>query len=122
MNKQARIIGENLTRLIESRGLTQKELCDALGFSPQTLNTWIKGGAVPRMGKIQVLADYFGVNKTDIIEEHNTNDAFAALSRTDIIKSAFNTSGLFNAQFTDDEIIDVIKYAEFLINKRGQND
>lgn len=119
MDKQARIIGENLTRLIEARGLTQKDVCDALGYSPQTLNTWIKGGAVPRMGKIQRLADYFGVNKTDIIEEHKTETAFDSLSHTDIIKDAFKKSGLLSSELTDDEVIDVVKYAEFVINKRG---
>lgn len=119
MDRQARIISENLTRLIESRGVSQKDVADALGFSPQTLNTWIKGGAVPRMGKIQKLADYFGVKKTDIIEEHKPAEAYEALTASDIIKKAFNDTGYYDCEFTDDEIIEIMQYASFILLKRA---
>ena len=40
----------------------------AIDVSPQTFNTWCKGIALPRMGKVQMLADYFGILKSDLIE------------------------------------------------------
>ena len=48
---------------------TQKEVADAIGVSPQTFNTWCQGIALPRMGKVQLLADYFNIGKTDLIDE-----------------------------------------------------
>ena len=44
-------------------------MADAIDVSPQTFNTWCQGIALPRMGKVQRLADYFGIGKTDLIDE-----------------------------------------------------
>ena len=46
-------------------------------MSPQTFNTWTQGIAIPRMKKIQLLADFFNVEKSDLIDEKtniNTQD------------------------------------------------
>ena len=45
-------------------------MADAIGVSPQTFNTWCQGIALPRMGKVQLLADYFHISKSDLLEEH----------------------------------------------------
>lgn len=67
-DKQKKIFSENLNRYIEVSGKTQLEIARAIGVSPQTFNTWCKGIAIPRMGKVQALADYFHINKSDLIE------------------------------------------------------
>ena len=55
----------------------QAEVAKAIGVSPQTFNTWCRGIAMPRMEKIQLLADYFGIKKSDLIEnKHNYNYEF----------------------------------------------
>ena len=64
-DKQKKIFSENLNRYIEASGKTQLEIARAIGVSPQTFNTWCKGIAIPRMGKVQALADYFRINKSD---------------------------------------------------------
>ena len=58
--------------------LTQKEVADAIGVSPQTFNTWMQGIALPRMGKIQALADYFGIKKSDLIDDKENGYYFDA--------------------------------------------
>ena len=68
-NEQKIIFSRNLLKLLSAQNKTQKEVADAIGVSPQTFNTWCQGIALPRMGKVQKLADYFGVNKSDLIEE-----------------------------------------------------
>lgn len=68
-NEQKIIFSRNLLKLVSAQNKTQKEVADAIGVSPQTFNTWCQGIALPRMGKVQKLADYFGVNKSDLIEE-----------------------------------------------------
>lgn len=73
-NKQQHIFTSNLNRYLEQSNKSQKEVADKIGVSPQTFNTWCKGIAIPRMGKIQALADYFRINKSDLIDEHTTND------------------------------------------------
>jgi len=67
--EQKKIFSKNLNLLLSQRGKTQKEVADAISVSPQTFNTWCQGIALPRMGKVQRLADYFNIEKADLIEE-----------------------------------------------------
>lgn len=68
-DRQRQIFSNNLRRLIDVSGKTQKDVADAIGVSQQIMNVWARGKAIPRMGKIQRLADYFGVEKPDLIDE-----------------------------------------------------
>ncbi len=67
--EQKRIFSKNLSKYLSKYDKTQKEVADAIGVSPQTFNTWCQGIALPRMGKVQALADYFGINKSDLIDD-----------------------------------------------------
>lgn len=67
--EQKKIFSRNLNNYLSLNNKTQKEVADAIGVSPQTFNTWCQGIALPRMGKVQLLADYFNIGKTDLIDE-----------------------------------------------------
>ena len=67
---QKKIFSRNLLRYLSLNNKSQKEVADAIGVSPQTFNTWCQGIALPRMGKVQLLADYFHISKSDLLEEH----------------------------------------------------
>lgn len=67
---QKRIFAKNLNKYLDMHGKTQKEVADTIGVIPQTLNAWCTGQALPRMGKVQALADYFGINKSDLIDDN----------------------------------------------------
>lgn len=68
-DRQRQIFSNNLRRLIDASGKTQKDVADAIGVSQQIMNVWARGKAIPRMGKIQRLADYFGIEKSQLIDE-----------------------------------------------------
>jgi transcriptional regulator with XRE-family HTH domain len=63
------VFANNLNRLIERSGKTKKEIAEVIGVAPSTFNEWTKGKKYPRMGKVEMLANYFGVLKSDLIEE-----------------------------------------------------
>ncbi len=67
--EQKIIFSKNLNKYLSLSNKAQKEVADAIDVSPQTFNTWCQGIALPRMGKVQRLADYFGIGKTDLIDE-----------------------------------------------------
>ena len=69
---QKKIFAKNLLKYLALSGKSQKEVADKIEVSPQTFNTWCQGIALPRMGKIQLLADYFHINKSDLLDEHNS--------------------------------------------------
>ena len=68
-NIYRKIFAKNLRHYLDRENKTQKEVADAIGVSPQTFNTWLQMVALPRMDKVQALADYFGINKSDLLEE-----------------------------------------------------
>lgn len=68
-NKSKEIFSANLENLMISRGIDRNKLCSDLGLKYTTVRDWLKGITYPRIGKIELLADYFGVNKSDLIED-----------------------------------------------------
>lgn len=69
VNEDARIFAKNLNYYINQSGKQQKEIALALKFAPTTFNTWCTGKIMPRMGKVQAIADYFGIQKSDLVED-----------------------------------------------------
>ena len=70
-NKQ--IFSINLKRLMEQKGVSRQDLSNILGVSYFTISDWVNGKKYPRMDKVEMLADYFGVLKSDLIEEKGMN-------------------------------------------------
>lgn len=71
-NKQ--IMASNIKRYMEMKGVTNQQLCDALDFKYTTFMDWIKGVTYPRIGKVEAMANYFGCEKSDLIEEKMTSE------------------------------------------------
>lgn len=68
------VFAKNLKKYIAESGKTQKELADVVGVSAPTFNEWVNGKKFPRIDRIQKLADYFGILKSDLIEEKMTEE------------------------------------------------
>lgn len=66
--EQKRIFARNLDRLIVKSGHTRQEVADALGFNYKTFSGWCNGLSMPTTGKIQLLADFFGVGKSALLD------------------------------------------------------
>lgn len=63
---------KNLSYYMEKSGRSQIEVAEIVGVSKSTFNEWVKGKKYPRIDKIEKLANYFGVLKSDLIEERTT--------------------------------------------------
>ena len=63
------VFAENLKFYIEKSRVTQKDLAKIIGVSAPTMNDWVKGHKFPRIDKIEKLASYFGILKSDLIED-----------------------------------------------------
>jgi len=74
--EQKRIFSKNLNRLLSEYNKSQREVAIAISVSPQTFNTWVNGVALPRMGKVQLLADYFHVPKSALLEERVEDEGY----------------------------------------------
>lgn len=63
------IFANNLKKQMELKGKTRNDICVALGISYFTVSDWVNGKKYPRMDKVERLAEYFGIPKSDLIEE-----------------------------------------------------
>lgn len=72
------VLAKNLQRYLSEREKSQKELAAIVGVSAPTVNEWLKAKKYPRIDKIEKMANYFGILKSDLIEdkEKNTNDFY----------------------------------------------
>lgn len=63
------IMSKNLQYYVEKSGKSQKDIAVLIGVSTSTFNDWMKGKKYPRIDKIEALARYFKILKSDLIEE-----------------------------------------------------
>ena len=107
-DKQKKIFSRNLLRHIEKSEKTQKEIADSINVSPQTFNTWCQGIALPRMGKVQALADYFNIKKSDLLDEDSSSEELSPKVRS-------VARGLMD--LSDDQLDSVNDMIQFLVNR-----
>lgn len=63
------IFAKKLKYYMELNNKNQMDLMNDLDLGSSTVSSWCTGQKLPRIGKIQLLADYFGINKSDLLEE-----------------------------------------------------
>jgi len=69
------IFARNLTFYIERSGKTQKELSLEWDVPTSTINNWVMAKKYPRMDKVELMANYFGILKSDLIEDKTKQPA-----------------------------------------------
>lgn len=58
-----------LTYYISIRGKTQQDLINDLHYSSSTVSQWCTGKNIPRMDRIETIATYLGIDKTDLLRD-----------------------------------------------------
>ena len=70
-NSNKIILSKNLVYYMENNNIDRNKLCKDLGLKYSTVSEWISAKKYPRIDKIEILANYFGINKSDLIEEQS---------------------------------------------------
>lgn len=103
-------IGENIKLLRSHYDLNQTELANIAGVTSKAVSTWENDIKTPRMGPIQKMADYFGLLKSDIIEEGGIAKALVSNSTQPINKDEINALGRSQLQLTEHEEKVILAY------------
>ena len=119
-NKQ--IMSENIQRLMDSRGIDRNKICADLGFKYTTFTDWVKGKTYPRIDKIEMMAQYFGVNKSDLVEKHVKAGYYTDKDAADFAEMLRTRPGarlLFSAakDISKEDMQKAVEYIEFLKSK-----
>lgn len=64
-----KIFAKNLNHYMWLNEKQQIDLINDLGFNRSAVSTWCNGTRLPRMSVIEKLAEYFNIEKSDLIED-----------------------------------------------------
>lgn len=93
------IFSNNLRFLIKQKRLNYKEFAAAIDTKYTTVLDWVKGRNFPRIEKLEVIANYFRVPKSKLLDEHLTT-----------VKSFLDIETLLNDTLNTIETSDTIIY------------
>lgn len=63
------VFARNLRHFIDKENVRQKDVAAAAKVSTGTVCDWLNERSYPRMDKIQLLANFFKIEKSDLIED-----------------------------------------------------
>lgn len=64
------IFAENLREILKEKGISQQTLARFVGVSDASVSFWLNGQKYPSPGKVQKIADYLGVRKSQLIDKN----------------------------------------------------
>lgn len=68
---------KNLNYYMNLKGKKQSDIINDLNINKSAISSWCNGTRLPRMGKVELLANYLDVNITDLIgNDASTNNYF----------------------------------------------
>lgn len=67
------VFSKNLKFQLDKKGLSQTDMARELNIPETTVSNWVKASTYPRPDKVQLMADYFNIRRSDLTEEQPTN-------------------------------------------------
>lgn len=114
-----KIFQKKFNRLLAEQHITQKEVAAICGASTSTVSTWSKGTNMPRMDKIERLANYFSLPKSYFIEDdHQPNEFTSTLEADPFANQLFAAYGEVKKEFTQDDIDDIKMFMEMVAERK----
>ncbi len=102
------VFAANLEYQLRLHGKSAVDLVNDLDFPASTVSSWTNGQKFPRIDKVQKIADYLGILKSDLTEEKSHEKSLdEQLSGID-----FALSGELH-DLTDEEKQDILDYVRF---------
>lgn len=71
-----KIMGENIQYYMDKMGIERKDFAKAIGVPYSSLTDWINGKTYPRIDKIEKMANFFGISKSDLVEERKDDSYY----------------------------------------------
>jgi transcriptional regulator with XRE-family HTH domain len=67
------VFSANLKYYMKLFKKNRNKICKDLDFKYTTFTDWVNGKVYPRIDRIEKLANYFNIQKSDLIEERDSN-------------------------------------------------
>lgn len=80
MEYDKKIFAENLRKQAAIAGENQPDIAEVLGVTKSAVNSYFTGTKMPRMDRIKKLAEHFGCNVSDLIDDKTVEDQITAVA------------------------------------------
>ncbi len=70
------VFSDNLNYYIVKTGVKQRDVAKAARVSEGTICDWLKRRSYPRMDKIQLVAEFFDIQMSDLVEERSFDNQY----------------------------------------------
>lgn len=90
MVENQEVMARNIRHFMTINNVTAADICKALNIKPNTFSYWVNAKCYPRIDKIEMMANYFGVSKAALIEDswqEKSSFETLALEEKDLIKA-----------------------------------
>ena len=104
MEYDKKIFSENLKKQAAIAGENQPDIAEVLGVTKSAVNAYFMGNKMPRMDRIKKLADHFGCNVSDLVDDKSIEDQVTAV--------AIPVLGIVPAAVPIEAIQDILGYEE----------
>lgn len=74
------VMASNIKYYMAIKGINAKDLSKVLNVPYTTVRSWVNAEYYPRIDKIEMMSDYFGILKSDLIEEKQKQSTDDGLS------------------------------------------
>lgn len=68
-------MAKNIRYYMNVHNVNQTEICHTLGIKMPTFSDWVNAKTYPRIDKIELIANYFGISKADLVEERSSRNS-----------------------------------------------
>lgn len=103
------VMAKNISKYMKEKNVDRTKLSNDLKLKYTTVSDWINAKTYPRIDKIELLANYFGVSKADLVEEEPYKPTTIAA----------HLDGEVN-DLDEDEMQKVLEYVKFLKSQQGK--
>ncbi len=114
-DKYKKIFSENLIFFMNLRGKTQTDIITDLDINKSVISSWCNGTRLPRMNKLELIANYLDVPFWRLIEDKNKQSMFDENQHFSIILkkiSYLNELGQKKILDTVNDLLQINKYVQ----------
>ena len=111
--KEKQIFSKKLNFYMDKKGVTQADIVSKFGITASTVSDWCNGKKYPRADKVQMLADFLGVLKSDLVEDNPLEEGTLIFNRNgEVIRKKFSEEQMkylekFISSLTDEDYPDL---------------
>lgn len=69
------VMAQNIQYYMDLNGKTRNDVCEALNIKYTTFSDWVNAKTYPRIDSIELMANYFGIDKSDLVEDRTATNS-----------------------------------------------